>query len=138
MRFSSPTKAMVLMGASDPLRYTGEEMFRCSHVRLKEADCKVYLGTQTMNTEMYEIPLKAQFSDEKTGLCHISYHAPSKRRPCPARMLKFFSSGSQQPRIYPLTKTSLLVDTSGPDSKKIMAPKQNHKVKGSQRTCLKI
>ncbi|KAL0582682.1 hypothetical protein ABG067_007346 [Albugo candida] len=136
--FVTATNAILLVGTSDHLIYERQE---CNHVTVDDEDCKMYTGAEKMNTEMYENPLKPHYSDEKDGSCHISYHNPSGQRRCYSKMRKFYSSGSQKPKLFPLTDTSVLVDTSEPDSEETMASNQNHrksKMTYTPRSCHRI
>ncbi|CCI11418.1 unnamed protein product [Albugo candida] len=98
--FLAARNAIVLVARSDQITTTGKD---CKLVWLGKPDCKLYLGTQLMNTGMYKIPQNPGF---KASFCLISYHTPSNQRACSTRMRHLFSLVSQEPRIDTLTKRS--------------------------------
>ncbi|CCI11549.1 unnamed protein product [Albugo candida] len=138
VKFLTPTNAIILMAASDTLQLGAVQKRGCIHVKLKEDDCKMYRSNQIMHTEMYKIPLMAQFSDEKTGSCHISYHPSSRQYECATRLRKFFSSTPHHTIIQILTARSLLVETSRSDSQKVRALYQNFEKAFGQYSCRRI
>ncbi|CCI45553.1 unnamed protein product, partial [Albugo candida] len=138
VKFLTPTNAIILMAASDTLQLGALRKRGCTHVKLEEDDCKMYRSNQIMHTEMYKIPLRAQLSDEKAGLCHISHHHTSSQQNCAARLRTFFSSTPHHKMIHILTARSLLVETSGSNSQKIRALYPNFEKIVSKPTCLRI
>lgn len=81
---------------------------------------------------------KPQNTDRGFGYCFMSFNIVPSRDQCSERMRKYFTGNSRQPKLYNLTKSSLVTYASGLDSELFSKINQNYLSIQSLKTYNKI
>lgn len=135
----SVKSALVITNPSKSTKTAKDCKQKCDLVEYLNHDtCIEYSIQQRINMELYVEPSTPQYTHEEFGSCFISFHGVTLRQTCWNRMEDYLSLNSQQPRIHILTKTSLLIETSGLDLELLSKSIRNYGSAWSIDACVRI